>query len=63
MSSMEVQPRANIDRRTEESIVFVRTIVNGEILGMKLQLGIGDLALVVVLEGELDLGEVLEELA
>lgn len=58
-----MQPRANIDRRTEESIVFVRTIVNGEILGMKLQLGIGDLALVVVLEGELDLGEVLEELA
>lgn len=63
MSSTEVQPRANIDRRTEESIVFVRIIMNGEVLGTELELGVSDLALIVVLEGELYLGEVVEELA
>lgn len=63
MSSTEVQPRANIDRRTEESIVFVRIIMNGEVLGTELELGVSDLALIVVLEGELNLGEVVEELA
>lgn len=63
VSSAELQSRANIERRTEESVVLFRVVVDGKILGMELQLGIGDIALVVVLEGELDLGEVLEELA
>lgn len=37
--------------------------MNGEVLGTELQLGVSNLALIVVLEGELNLGEVVEELA
>lgn len=63
MRSAELQPRANIERRAKESVAFLRIVLDGEILRTELQLRIGDLTVAVVLERELDLGEVVEELA
>ena len=63
MRSAELQPRANIERRAKESVAFLGIVLDGEILRTELQLRIGDLTVAVVLERELDLGEVVEELA
>lgn len=63
MLGLEVQPRADVEGRLEERALLLDVVVEGEVLGDEGQPGLHDLALPVVAEGELELGEAVEELA
>lgn len=63
MLGLEVQPRADVEGRLEERALLLDVVVEGEVLGDEGQPGLRDLALPVVAEGELELGEAVEELA
>lgn len=63
MSGSEVQHRPNIEGGSDESVLLLHIVVHGEVFGGDGHLRVGDLALAVILEGELELGEAVEELA
>lgn len=58
-----MQEASEIDGALEEGIAGLDVVENGEVLGKEAELGGGDLAAAVVLEGELELGEAVEEAA
>ena len=63
MESSELHPGADLERGIEKGILLLDIIVDGEVLGDEANLRLDDLPLAVVLEGELELGEGVEELA
>ncbi|KAM1005068.1 hypothetical protein ACFX2C_005196 [Malus domestica] len=63
MGSTEMQFWANIDRAIKECRLIFEVVVNGEVPGNKYQLWQKEFALVVVVEGKLQLGEAVEQLA
>ncbi|KAM1555900.1 hypothetical protein ACFX10_039504 [Malus domestica] len=63
MGSTEMQFWANIDGAFEECRLIFEVVVNGEVIGDKYQLRRKEFALVVVVEGKLQLGEAVEQLA
>ncbi|KAM2694620.1 hypothetical protein EV1_039218 [Malus domestica] len=63
MGSTEMQFWANIDGAFEECRLIFEVVVNREVLGDKYQLSRKEFALVVVVEGKLQLGEAVEQLA
>lgn len=58
-----MQSPANIDGAVEEGRLIFKVVVNGEVLGDECQLRRREFALVVVAEGELQLGEAVQQLA
>ena len=63
MGSTEMQSWANIDGAFEEYRLIFEVVVNGEVLGDKCQLRQREFVLVIVVEGKLQLGEAVEQLA
>lgn len=63
MESTKLQPRTELERGFEESIEFLKIVVNGEVFGDEAELGLDNLALAIVLERELELGQVVKDLA
>lgn len=63
MESTKLQPRTELERGFEESIEFLKIVVNREVFGDEAELGLDNLALAIVLERELELGQVVKELA
>lgn len=63
MGGPDLQEASEIDGALEEGIAGLDVVENGEVLGKEAELGGGDLAAAVVLEGELELGEAVEEAA
>jgi hypothetical protein len=63
MESAELQPGAELERGIEEGIVFLKIVMNREVLGDEAELGLNDLTLAIVLEREFELGESVKELA
>ena len=63
MESTKLQPRPELERGFEESIEFLKIVVNREVFGDEAELGLNNLALAIVLERELELGQVVKELA
>ncbi|KAM0992863.1 hypothetical protein ACFX13_008699 [Malus domestica] len=62
MGSTEMQFWANIDGAIKECRLIFEVVVNGEVLGDKYQLRWKEFSFVVVVEGKLQLGEVVEQL-
>lgn len=58
-----MQEVGEIEGAPEEGVAGLEVVEDGEVLGEEAELGEGDLAAGVVLEGELDLGEAVEEAA
>jgi hypothetical protein len=63
MESSELQSGADLERGIEKGILGLEIVVDGEVLGDEGDLRLDDLSLAVVLEGELELGEGVVELA
>ncbi|KAM1953956.1 hypothetical protein FF2_023200 [Malus domestica] len=63
MGSTEMQFWANINGAFEECRLIFEVVVNGEVLGDKYQVRRKKFAVVVVVEGKLQLGEAVEQLA
>lgn len=63
MESTKLQPRTELERGFEESIEFLKIVVNREVFGDEAELGLDNLALAIVLERELELGQVVKDLA
>lgn len=63
MESTKLQPRTELERGFEESIEFLKIVVNREVFGDEAELGLDNLALAIVLERELEFGQVVKELA
>lgn len=63
MDGLKLQSGTDITGALNKGILLLEIVMNGQVLGGERQLGLGDLALVVVLEGELEFGEVVKELA
>lgn len=57
-----MQPRTNIERGPDEGVLLLHIVVYGEVLRGESHLRVRDLALAIVLEGELELGEAIQEL-
>ena len=62
VGSAEVEARSEIKWAFEKGIVVVEIVVDGEVLGDEREVGLGELAFVVVLEGELHFGKAIQEL-
>ena len=63
VESTKLQPGTELERGFEESIEFLKIVVNREVFGDEAELGLDNLALAIVLERELELGQVVKELA
>lgn len=61
--SAKVEAGANIKATLDESVAVEKIIVERKVLGDEGELRVEDLAIVVVLKRELELGETVEELA
>lgn len=60
MGGPDLQEVGEIEGALEEGVAGLKVVEDGEVLGEETELGEGDLAAGVVLEGELDLGEAVE---
>lgn len=63
VDSSELQPGTDLEGGLEQGILIFDIVENGEVLGDEADLGLDDISLMVVPEGELELGEGIEELA
>lgn len=62
VDSAEIEARSEIEGALEESVVVFEIVMERQMFGDEGQLRLRDLAAVVVVEGELELGEIIEEL-
>lgn len=63
VSHSKLQSITEVEGALEEGVVVLGIVVDGKVLRDEGDLGVRDLTSVVVLEGELELGEAVEELA
>lgn len=59
----DLQEVGDIEGPIKTSIAGLEVVEDTKVLGEETELGVGDLATTVVLEGEFELGQVIEELA
>lgn len=63
MGSRDAQFGANVEGTLNESILIFNVIMDAQVFGDEADLGFGDIAFAAVVEGKLELGEAVEELA